>query len=142
MAEHDLNQLAAARAEQRLETTTFKFGDPVETFTAPNFLDWPGEATHRLASGDLTGALTEILGPEQFERFWALRPTNGDLYALMGLIEQDQGLEGLGESPPSNRASRRTSARSKRTSSGTTVSTLPPASRRGPSAKRPGGSAT
>jgi hypothetical protein len=140
VGEHDLNELEAARAEKAPEPTIVKYGHPVQSFTVPNYMDWPGEATALLSEGDLRGALTEIMGAQEFARFWALKPTNGVLYDLMDVIERDQGMPGLGESAPLNRSSRRASERSNRTSSGTTGSTSGPPSRKAPSARRPAAS--
>jgi hypothetical protein len=91
----DLDAAAAARREAEGEGFTFVFKGA--TFTCLPSKEWPISVSGRLTSGDLIGALSAILGPDQAEVFLAGEPTMGDVETLMTEIASNSGVETLGE---------------------------------------------
>ena len=91
----DLDAAAAARREAEGAGFTFIFkGD---TYACLPAKEWPIAVSGLLSEGNLIGALTEILGPEQGEKFLAGKPTMGDIEDLMTHIAKFSGTDDAGE---------------------------------------------
>ncbi len=91
----DLDAARAARAEATGER--FAFTSHGESYTMPGPKDWPVQVTAALSKGDLEGALTQLLGPEDTGRFLGGGPvTMGDLEALFGAVAKWAGVGDLG----------------------------------------------
>jgi hypothetical protein len=99
----DLNAAkAAAEAEANHTPFRFAYGPDDQTFTIPPMVDWPMSVEVRLADGQLSGALSVLLG-EQMEAFMACEPTFGDLQLLLEQVGTWAGVAGLGNSAPPQR---------------------------------------
>lgn len=91
----DLDAAAAARREAEGEGFSFTFkGD---TFVCRPAKEWPIVVSGLLTEGNLIGALTEILGDGQGEKFLAAKPTMGDIEDLMTAISKFSGTDNAGE---------------------------------------------
>jgi len=95
----DLDARRAQRAEAESEDFSVRIGG--EDFTFPNVREWPVEITERLSNGDLTGAIRLLLPEADHSRFFATRPTMGDLSDLFDSLGQSAGVGGLGNSEDS-----------------------------------------
>lgn len=114
----DLDALAAERAEGRGEPPTFAFKG--QTFELP--LEMPVAVVEAwMADADAFTFGKALLGDE-WERFYALRPTRDDVFALAGRLSVLYGVT-EGESSASGSPSASTSATSRPTSSASTTST-------------------
>jgi hypothetical protein len=89
-------------------------GDPLPftykglTYEVPPSGEWPVEALAKLGTGDLNGALTELLGPEAFAALCAAGLKLGELGVLFEHLAADAGLESLpNSSAPAQLASTR-----------------------------------
>jgi hypothetical protein len=118
MAELDLDAILAQQDEAKGEPHKVVWGG--QTFLVPRMSDWPLEWSDLLMRGNITAALSVVLG-DQWDAFWtAKHPTTGAAEALLNGIAEREGLSGLGESLPSQYSPNRTARRSRPTSSGTT----------------------
>jgi len=99
---------ASARAAAG-DTDPFAFTYKGETYTVPPSSAWPMPALRALAAGDLDGALSQLLGDDEYERLCAAGLTLGELGHLFESVAGDAGLSSLPNSlPPARRVSTRT----------------------------------
>ena len=91
----DLDAAAAAAREAAGEGFQFTFRK--QSYNCLPAKLWPITVSGLLTRGDLVGALMDILGPEQGEKFLAAKPTMGEVEALMTAIAEFSGVGGLGE---------------------------------------------
>jgi hypothetical protein len=141
MAHIDLNQLRAARAEQKREPYTITIGDPAETFTIPHQRDWPVEVGEFLGVGNMRMAMQVLVG-KQWEQMKTHSLTIGDIEDLMEAIMNSNGVAELGEALASNGSSPTISGPSKATSNGSTPSTSARRSRQAKAGSPPAASPT
>lgn len=94
-ATFDLDAARAARREAVQETFTFKWEGAV--YTCLPAKEWPIDVTALLVEGDLSGAVQQILGDEQGERFLATHPSVGDVESLMEALAEFAGFTDTGE---------------------------------------------
>jgi len=91
----DLDAAGDARREAAGEGFAFSFKGT--TFTCLPSTEWPITVSVLLTQGDLIGALSDVLGPEQAEVFLAGKPTMGDVETLMTRIAEFAGAGDAGE---------------------------------------------
>lgn len=92
----DLDARRAQRAEANPQNTTVRLGG--ETFDFPPMTEWPVELVDVLSRGELANALRLLLSDDDAERFFAQRPTMGDLNDLFDALGKRAGVGGLGNS--------------------------------------------
>jgi hypothetical protein len=73
-----------------------------------------------MQKGEIDAAIDHLLGEDQAEEFWAQRPTDKVMTALIKSLEKIYDLGDSGESSASRGSSKNTSGRSRRTSNGST----------------------
>lgn len=89
----DLDAVSAARREAAGVGFTFVWhGEEYECLPAK---EWPITVTSALATGDLVGGITEILGADG-QRFIDTKPTAGDVEALLTALAEFSGVESTG----------------------------------------------
>lgn len=119
MGELDLDAARAARDEARGEGHWLKFGG--ETFELPAEMPW--DYFEILETGDMKAALGELLNGD-FDRFWAHKPTIGDMTLMASSVPALYGFgKGNPESPASGGSSAPTGSPSRPTSPAGTRST-------------------
>lgn len=96
-------EAAAKAAAAEAEAVPFAFRYKGESYTIPPVKQWEMTAMEALASGDLTGALTDLLGQEAYA---ALRDAGLNLGELEALFERVAG-DTTGVSLPNSRPQQR-----------------------------------
>ena len=91
----DLDAARAARREAEGTGFTFTFGG--EQYETPPAKEWPINVIASLSEGNLIEALRLILN-DDYDRFMAHNPTNGDVEDLMTAMSANVGVGGLGNS--------------------------------------------
>jgi hypothetical protein len=106
----DLEAAAKAKAAaSESQGAPFAFSYKGGDYEVPPSREWSMAALERLAGGDLSGALTELLGEETYGQLRDAGMTLGELEALFENVAQASGLETLPNSrPPARRVSTRT----------------------------------
>ena len=112
MEAFDLDAARAARAEMRGDPPCFLFGG--QKFTLP--VECPAEFAYML--DDSKEALRFLLG-DQFDEFWAHRPSKEDILELVRCVGKTAGMT-VGESSASGGSSPKGSSPSRPTSPATT----------------------
>lgn len=113
----DLDAARAARLEAQGERPLFLFGG--QKFELPAEL--PAEFAYLLDTADAKETIRYLLG-DQFDEFWAHRPSKEDLIELVAWVTKRYG-SSLGESQASAEPSTNGGSRSRPTSRGTTAKT-------------------
>jgi hypothetical protein len=104
----DLDAAAAAAAAEA-KATPFLFTYKGSDYEVPAALSWPVEVMDMIGQGDLSEALTQLLGEDQHARLIAQGINLGELNVLFDAIASASGLGDLPNSPaPRRRATTRT----------------------------------
>jgi hypothetical protein len=104
----DLDAAAKAAAAEA-KAVPFLFTFRGHDYEVPPALSWPVEVMDMIGQGDLSDALTELLGEDQHRQLLDQGITLGELNVLFDAIAQASGLGDLGNSPaPRRRATTRT----------------------------------
>lgn len=86
----DLDKASAAITEAAADPFTFTWaGGSYET---PNVKSWSVDVVAAAATGNIVGAMEELLGQEQWAEFRKGKPTLGTIEALFAAISKDSGL--------------------------------------------------
>lgn len=117
MVEIDLDAVAAAEAEQDREQPVVLLGG--QKFLLPVSLEW--KVISLMQKGEIDEAINLLLGEDQAFDFWAQKPTDKVITALIKSLESTYEVGEPGESSASRDSSRNTSGRSRRTSRGSTA---------------------
>lgn len=105
----DLKAAAKAKAAaSESQGLPFAFTYDGDDYTVPPSREWSMAALERLGSGDLAGALTELLSEDTYAKLRDAGLTLGELEALFEQVAQDSGMETL---PNSRAPARRGSTR-------------------------------
>lgn len=86
----DADAARAARREAMAEPFTFTWNG--EDLTLPSPKEWPIEVMALLGDADLPGALTVLLGPEQYARFLEGHPALADIEGILNAVAEWSGV--------------------------------------------------
>lgn len=89
-ATFDADAARAARREAAGEPFTFQWEGA--EFVLPSPREWPIEVISLLGQPDLPGALSMLLGDEQYQRFMLGHPTLADIEGIMNAVAAWSGV--------------------------------------------------
>jgi len=101
-------EAAAEAAASEADLEPFAFAYKGSTYTVPAMKRWPARVLSALRDGDMASALTELLGPEDYQ---ALMDAGLSVGELETLFDKVASVSGLGSLPNSSQPARPVSTR-------------------------------